>query len=75
MLLFCLGVNSEDTCVDMNKFVFDFVYSSVIGIQPTTVESLRPECNKENLLREGWLHCKITLVDGKVAHFISKSEL
>ncbi|PNF34872.1 hypothetical protein B7P43_G03117, partial [Cryptotermes secundus] len=39
--------------------------SSVIGTEPSTVETLRPECNKENLVREGWLHCKITLVDGK----------
>jgi hypothetical protein len=77
MLIFSfpLGVNSEYVCVDMNKFDFDFVYSSVIGAQPTTDETLRPECNKENLLREGWLHCKITLVDGKVINFISKSEL
>ncbi|PNF34874.1 hypothetical protein B7P43_G03117, partial [Cryptotermes secundus] len=41
--------------------------SSVIGTEPSTVETLRPECNKENLVREGWLHCKITLVDGKRA--------
>lgn len=72
---FAWGVSSEDACVNVNKFVFYFVHSSVIGTQPSIVETLRPECNKENLLREGWLHCKITLVDGKVINFISKSEL
>ncbi|XP_069677566.1 uncharacterized protein RhoGAP19D isoform X4 [Periplaneta americana] len=42
---------------------------SIVGTQPSTVETLRPESNKENhqLLRDGWLHCKITLVDGKRA--------
>ncbi|PSN52317.1 hypothetical protein C0J52_08535 [Blattella germanica] len=42
---------------------------SASAAQPSIVETLRPESNKENLqlLREGWLHCKITLVDGKRA--------
>jgi nitroimidazol reductase NimA-like FMN-containing flavoprotein (pyridoxamine 5'-phosphate oxidase superfamily) len=72
LLLICLENDSEGSCVEMNKCVFDSAYSSIIGTQPSTVDTLRPENNKENLLREGWLHCKITLVDGKVINFISK---
>ena len=49
-----------------------FCYSSATGTESSTAESPQPESNKENLLREGWLHCKVTLVDGKVISFIFK---
>jgi hypothetical protein len=52
--------------------MFVIFYSSVIGNESSTAESLQPESNKENLLREGLLHCKITLVDGKVISLILK---
>jgi hypothetical protein len=55
--------------------MFVIFYSSVIGTESSTAESLQPESNKENLLREGLLHCKITLVDGKVISLILKMKV
>jgi len=69
-ILFLAGVNGEETwwCEQVCSW---FCCSSIVGTQNSAADTLRPESNKENLLREGWLHCKITLLDGKVIYFIS----
>jgi hypothetical protein len=68
MFIFAQVIHQQTIVNKIN--IHDFLYSSIIGTEPSTAESLQPESNKENLLREGLLHCKITLVDGKVIRLI-----